>query len=158
MRWSGGDTPGTQPGQGIAAPSQRLRTNTTSFSDLSHLITSCDFLGTMHRNEQAAASGHNRITPRLQLPSPPHTLLEKSPSGVVLERVAHSRPSSGCRQRCPKSPRRSRPSTAASSLIYYLASPFSPHPATCSAARAEPGRGREAEIKAEMQKEALAWQ
>lgn len=39
--------------------SARLSTDTSSFPDLFHLITSCDFLGTVHRNEQAAASGHD---------------------------------------------------------------------------------------------------
>lgn len=59
-------------GQGVAAPSQaakRLRTNTSSFSDLFHLITSCDFLGTAHRKEQAAASGRHRSTERSALSS-----------------------------------------------------------------------------------------
>lgn len=66
QRWGHpGDAAAAWLGQGVAAPSQaakRLRTITSSFSDLFHLITSCDFLGTVHRKEQAAASGRHRST------------------------------------------------------------------------------------------------
>lgn len=44
--WAGAGLPGSIP-KGKAA----FGTATSSFSDLFHLITSCDFLGTLHRND-----------------------------------------------------------------------------------------------------------
>lgn len=134
MPWSSGDTPGTQS----PARASRLHpkagkgcgTNTSSFSDLFHLITSCDFLGTVHRNEQAAASGHNQM-------------VFKAFSSVLLltDGKATGSPSRrGSPIICPKSPHRSFQPP-----IYYLASSFCPHPAKYA-------RGKEGSrnIKAEM--------
>lgn len=96
--WSSGDTPGTRS----PARASRLHpkaakgcgTNTSSFSDLFHLITSCDFLGIVHRNEQAAASGHKRMVLKgfgsiLLLTGGKAT---GSPSRMVSERVSHPPP------------------------------------------------------------------
>lgn len=102
------DTAG--PGhRGSVPSSERLRTNTSSFSDLFHLITSCDFLGTMHRNEQEAASGHNRITLRVQLHSPPHR--QESHGQPIQDGFGEGLPRLPIFwvQRCPKSPHRLGP-------------------------------------------------
>lgn len=133
-----GTPPGHSPARASRLHPKAARgcgTNTSSFSDLFHLITSCDFLGTVHRNEQAAASGHNRMAVRVQLHSPPHKPRAARP-GWFWRGVAHLLGAA-----LPQIPHGSF-----EPLIYYLASsPFCSYPAKCA-------RGKEGSrnIKAEM--------
>lgn len=43
--------PTPAPAQGSQLHPETPRSDTSSFSDLFHLITSCDFLGSLHRND-----------------------------------------------------------------------------------------------------------